>query len=415
MKRRDFVSALLLVSPSAFAGALPFTARAINKSTIIVGDNNSIQNITNTNLQLPSSKVTLDVGLASSEDNAVEKLLGVDGSPSFEYAITQQGIFAEVAPADSYLSAYFSGRKVEALVYGYYESPTFSVMPPTFDVRILNNSDRSVTVKEIALEVKTSRTEHKPIVIFISAANEFGKLRLINEGNNKIDEIAFEFDLYLSSDKLGSASPISSGHRIELKNISDVATLDFRQLLGNSGVDVTFLGKEFEKENPAYPRDKPKKFKAALGPFVYSEKSEEGKRFSINDTIDSWRDLQFQAYVSGRFKAISLYKGEQYTSKGEFGGAIPLTPPEGLGAGLETLEAFQVRLKSIGNDYLVRMPVSSYLKPFEAERFLFRVHSNQTSRHEFTVRVQLNDDEFLSSKPFKLFLFTPRSSVANSG
>lgn len=415
MKRRAFLSLSALLLPEVWAQSVKISARAIDKSTIIVGNNNSIETTHQLDLQLPSAGITIDLGLAPWDDPDVQELLGWDQSPDFEYSISQDSNGYRIVPSGKYFTSYFSNRRVEALQYGFYYAPTFHVVPPTLDLRILNNSNRTITIKKLSLDVGESQTENRPIPVMISASDEFARLLVVNEGNHRVDKLVIRCNVYPTREDAERDDGEELNYSFESSNVSEVFRIDFREILAANGVDVKFLEHTFDTEPQIYPDQDRRKFRAALGVYMFTGVDySSGRRLSIDEDDQDWSRVQFEAHVAGRLEATSIIDAQSHSTSFPFLAPIPLTAPSGLGAGLPALEAFQVELPSDRRKYQVQMPVSSYLKPFEVERLLFRVYSELSSWHRFTLRAELDDGLSLATKRVELFILNPRSTRLNA-
>jgi len=61
--------------------------------------------------------------------------------------------------------------------------------------------------------------------------------------------------------------------------------------------------------------------------------------------------------------------------------------------------------KSSGKDYPINIDMSTYIKPFEAERYLFLLDAPETSSHVFFPSILLSDGREISSKSKQISLF----------
>jgi hypothetical protein len=79
-----------------------------------------------------------------------------------------------------------------------------------------------------------------------------------------------------------------------------------------------------------------------------------------------------------------------------------------VGAPIPPTFQYNAELRLSGQDYVVDVPISHYLKPGEVDRFNIRVGVLQSSRHTFRLRLSYNNDQSVLSEPIQLDVLLPQ-------
>lgn len=407
MIRRTAFLFIYFLSSSIISAESDVSINTVNNSNIIIGDNN-IQNIHYT-----MKDNGVDAHLDVTEDKIIHKMeLFPDGNTGCSfYKKTEQYIFPDlrgcVSDNEDYLYNYIVYSKAFSFNSAYLPW-SFNIKSPIFDLRIINNKDKSISIKKLRINVEKSRAYREPIVfLWHNDLTQMG-LTLNNEGNTSITEIETNYSF---SNKMGYKDSkykyykkftYTENDSIN-KKTTDYTVLDFSESLKLEGIDVDFLKSE-----------------AVSDLYIGNvEHESEILRQNILNALGNYTDgypndsrisrTEFYAFIYGTMKIKGLYQDTPVEKNIDFEGKIALTIPMHAYGDLFVGQAYDVQLKNNGDNYNIDLETSKYIKPFEAEKFLLRIVSIESGFHSFSIDVIFSDDSFARSNKITFFNWSPRS------
>jgi hypothetical protein len=312
------------------------------------------------------------------------------------YSVEATGQQITIRPQMPYLSIFANGGPIEGMSYNH--SP-FVFGLPNLDIKIVNNSNKTIFFTRALFEMDDSRLDNSPILILRSIYEShftienvgwgevrnglirFNVLPFTEEAQARRDQLALSEGPYNNEIKLDDFLPFPGGAEVDVsKAISDAgANLKRLDELRKGTHETTLAKDEYENE-----------WKKALGPFLNRAALVYGKIIITADssaqTIET-REIKFSTTVF-----------------------LPKPDGPNIRPSPHVLPSYQydVALEINKRNYTAQVPLSHVLKPGEADRFNIRVSAQKSSFHKFRVKLVHNGGEIVSP-PIDLQVFIPTS------
>jgi hypothetical protein len=283
-----------------------------------------------------------------------------------------------IEPHDYYLDAIRSGGPLTSMKSSSGMWPGFAW--PALDVKVTNNTARTVFFYEAQFRVSASRTDPRPIpLVFTGHSGESAyrmDLPLDNLGWGPMDDCVFRFHLEHIND------PVPLTGEFAWPRDGDGRSDDRTPLIAamaEAGVDIS----RYESARIRYlPGGE-----CALGPFTNGVVASGILEYTQTEP-DGTRTRQHHAV-----RALI-----------EFGDPLELSHAPAS-------RAYQVKLRPDGQDYSVLVPISQTLAAGAADRFLFVLAAERASLHDFTLTLGYNDAEQLDCGHITVELFISKNDV----
>ena len=313
-----------------------------------------------------------------------------------------------VAPVFPYRDLLRRGGPVPALSFAWIP---FAVPLPALDLRVVNNTSKTVFIDAAVFEVAESRPDREPIPV-IEADEKLscaGYFYLQNEGWGAILEPTLRFKFLRARGASDRPRRVAGpfAHEMRLPRVKDGVKVDFTAALGREGVDWAALESlqsrsrvgsgpdariEVHGANDATivlsGREYDRRRAVACGPFP------EGHVDVLGEMSYRWKEGRIANDHAFRFfSRIALY---------DHGLRGRPAPPSAT---------YSVKLDVQGRNYARRIPLSHVLQPTEADRFLINVGLDASSSYRFVIRLCLSSGETIASEPIALDAFVPRSMI----
>jgi hypothetical protein len=288
----------------------------------------------------------------------------------------------QITPRLAYLELLHAGGPIEPIAFDW--SP-FHVVPPSLDLKIVNNTSQTLFFTQAALCVAASKPNHRPVLVI----NGFGdrmQFPLLDIGFGGVRSCQLHFDLSPDEPKTDwdAALPclqdvtddMQAGRRIDLspwfaKRGVDVATVLRDNTLARYTVDAEGVPSVDEVTK-------------ALGPFKAGE-----------------------AWVWGRAELVDA-DGEalvvRFRSRLHLREPLPAAP-------VPPSATYDAALSVDRENYVVPVGISHALKPGEFDRIVIRLSAPAASLHRMHVALHYNGTETVNSAPILLRLFLTKCDV----
>jgi hypothetical protein len=145
--------------------------------------------------------VSMDVSVINSGEEPIAEFFDTTQPARVRYRVESKGDTMEIIPTCDYLAAYESGGPIVALRGGFAGNSFFDAMPPQIDLKILNETNRTVVFARLLLHVHSSEPIQKPLVVLADDPPTPNTLRLLNEGWAGIKAATLKYRI----DKVGTA------------------------------------------------------------------------------------------------------------------------------------------------------------------------------------------------------------------
>lgn len=366
------------------------------KQGIKISDKVTIKDAADILIKLLYEKVSEDEGRApiyyivdESEECASDVMLNVsayndENQPPF-YITNYEKNIIKINSNQPYVSIYNNGGPINAY---YYDMQPFNWDYPNLDIKVVNNSNKTIFFTDIVLDIKESILDPSPVLIINNSIRNTHipmKIELNNQGWGKARDLKARFRL-IPSDSTDYNFSGPYPYEIFVGDIDSYGWIYFSEAFKKEGVDVEkFLElyskrhtyENYESEKQLYLGKFKKECAVALGEFEFygDTLTEKNKLFNIKFKTIVYL-LMFEC--SAEFKDFSY----QY----------PTT-----------------KIKYDGKNYQVRVPISQVLKPQEADRFNLKIGVDKSSLHKFQLKLLYNNNMEVKSPEIELRAFIPRT------
>jgi len=301
---------------------------------------------------------------------------------------------------------------------------------PELDVRIVNNSGRTLFFSKATINVAKSALNDEPLLLLFGGYDEVFYFTIVNDGWGSVDWMKLEFNL--STDRPEQIAE-TSDYAKEFGGFTDKVRVDLYDELLNAGVsralvslskrynELDLLSKEQDNEDRGYEVEKVQGNIARqiwtlpienFGPF-----RNQGQHYA--DYKEDRVGATAGAGGAGMYAVASGKISYQWTDaartahlrKIPFWTEVLVSPPDGLGIPGPIVGEYDAMLKSVGDNYHVILPISNPVKSGDVTRFLIRIGMPRSSNHELQVRFETVDGGHVDSLPISIEGLLTKSAV----
>lgn len=274
----------------------------------------------------------------------------------------------------------------------------------TMCLDVVNNTSERLSIKELNIIVDESKPDSIPIIYICTEAAQSNSIRFVNESWFNWKGFTFSYSILKNGESF-------NGHYTQSRHIpyfdSDVII--------NLLPDMILMGYDFDglmesiKTRDLYAND-------------YNDDSDYRTCVMLNITEEDDDFCDFQ----GRFKPFGLKKGNfgEYVGvatlygsikfdnidfKVEFIAEISLSTPDGFGALSYANDEFNVKLKSLGNDYTLKYPYVTVIEPYGTEMIKLTMIADKSSLHKFHVDIKNDNGLKVKSKEVHFHHYFPKN------
>lgn len=352
------------------------------------------------------------MGINRDEDGTIELGPFYD---FFHYVDTCVDGIHSILPNGLYVGDYYLHDSITILDGGFLslgEDEYTNMHYPVLDVSLVNNSQQTILVDELLIEVEDSRVDSRPFVIVTESE---GVLTIENRGWKSWRNALFRFSLlpdgYAFDGKYKFEIPIPSSSEeivIPMYNYFVKSGIDFTKICTSS---IVTKGKE--GEIPYWESCSSLQSAAALDTLrklLYPVKIEIGNIYTWDDEDGTGTEITYiDPYLVLHGELIF---DNTYSLK--VGGTVRFLTSEGYGAPyLECSRLFDVKFKDNGEDYVIKYPVSHYLKAGDVDRIVIQMNADKTSYHTFRVRLHNVNQVDIKTEPINLLIFKYKDYITN--
>jgi predicted alpha/beta hydrolase family esterase/tetratricopeptide (TPR) repeat protein len=343
-----------------------------------------------------------------------------DPERTLRYEISQVNKQIQITPHMEYLTKLQNGSPIADLGMVLDIPPYFRWQFPNLDLRIVNNSNKTIYVTDIFIEVEKSALDPYPVLVIPGEEPNALHVRLINDGWGEVQNAVVKFNLIPKG--YPTTFNESYNHEINIGNFIDSYNLDLSDTLRGIGVDVDFIN-GFNKEEEQYKsiHTKMGSFLGNFKEFIKNKDDEDYKRLvnalGIFQNSDTQSRPPFPAVIYGEISFSGRTVEQELKSNiVKFSSEFTLLVPGGYGAAGGPSYQYAAKLDFDREKYQVRVQgngssVSQYLKPGDIDRFNIRLGVLKSSLHKFFVRLVYNDNQIILSSPISLKIFVPKSEA----
>ena len=340
------------------------------------------------------SQIGISVSVMQDEQNQWSR----SSDTKLEYSANRTEDKTLIFPSMGYLSTLCSGGPIQPI------PDYFGWDFPTLDVKVVNNSDKTLFLNEAVLTVERSQLDPTPVLIIRPDSYRSNALHFLieNEGWGIAKDVSASFHLTPINDKVSPTYLPPFPYSVSIGDIAEAVNVDLTASFAKAGVDLPGLSSlgmasrsygnmividtldqerilpknEFEEERAPF-----------LGPFEYGSAMVSGEL-----SYKPEKPSNYQGRVVVKFETI-VWLYDEYL-------VLAPAPPS---------FEYGVRLDVDGRDYVRRVNISQEIKPGESDRFGIKVGVDKSSIHTLSLQLLSNGSEDIYTEEIALSIFVPRS------
>jgi hypothetical protein len=385
-------------------------------------------NTTTTDASLLGKNVLLDISLLNYQ--GVIKQMNEDETdifkrsyPNFQYRDTIIDNIYTILPKNEYYNYYYDKHLIlspEPLEnFPYYTIATHYCY---LDVKFVNNSDVTLLLDKLLIDVSESTIDNTPY-LYVYSMKGISKLFFVNDGHDTWTGFDFEFSLLNPNQSFDGQYQFKTyipyfKDRYELDLVPYIASCGFNyeQLFKLLEIDNEQKGyrKEFideERQNFQDYRTLEICTHEIQSPFsVNWNEYAKPFHFEKGDGNSNKYDYNYW-YGSGTIhaKLIGQVSFRGHPLKMKIVTDIPITSCGGAGDWLEISNTYDILLHNNDKNYQIEYPISLSLKPNEAERIALKFTAKTSSNHKLKVSLGNINGLDIKCNPISLSIFQPRT------
>ncbi|MBV8104745.1 MAG: hypothetical protein JO223_08990 [Hyphomicrobiales bacterium] len=274
---------------------------------------------------------------------------------------------------------------------------------PTLDFKILNNSQKTLFLTEVILDIDESRPDLRPLFAIKRDIQQScaGDLLLVNEGWCDLLDINISFNLLPGEIPEPAVPEPPYRHSIDLPLLPDHAEIDVTQAFEREGVNITGLilisnGRWKDNETIVIPTAEGLDEKISLVQF------EERKKLylaAFNDHVGTLvGEIGFTAANDPNTRRKVKFHDVVYLANANRRG-LPRPPTATYGTIFETA----------ATSYQRRVQISHEIRAGETDRFTVKIAVRQSSIHNFSAKIRDIAGVELKLPLIQMGCFVPRS------
>lgn len=379
----------------------------------------------------PLSKDNVKIGVSILNDQIYDehKAFIDDSLFAYEYFWYKDSLIKNihyVFPKNKYLTSFYNNKVSLDWGHPWWEW-IMEPRNPKFDIKIVNNSDETLVIDKILIDVEKSEKDKRPFFFIFIQSETTSAIELVNDCWDEWEECDFNFSFGRDASSFNGNYKYSK--KIKYFKFSNILSfvpelrkegVKYNELLKLRWDEDYLIGKStdeinYEIEHFEFPIRGKTEFEKVNKLIPYPTKLEIGENFfpqdedftNIDDIDDSEGfDENFypcpKIYLFGELRV----KGYEHAIKVE--GFIPIAYPGG-GADLDLGLEFNAYLKDEGSNYTIEYPVSLMIKPKEAEKVDVNIGAPRSSFHLFKFRIANINGVNIESQKIKLDYFRQKN------
>lgn len=300
---------------------------------------------------------------------------------TLEYVYNRDNSAINIKPSMGYLDKFNSGEPITQISYLW---EPFNWHLPSFDFKLVNNTNDTLYVTEVLFKNITSTVDPSPVLIMPTSGCYANARHILvkNDGWGKIKNLKMRLSacpVNLKEDINHATAKLS--HELLIGDVDSEVNIDISDVLLDYGL-ISSLSDLYPPKDVLHE--------------YYSEYNKHAFDFSkvygefIYDGVNYMGEVR--TYVT-KFEAIVyLYEWN-----------LPAMPPP-------PSYYYNVKFRTDGKDYSVYKSVSQVLKPKEYDRFVVTIGLDKSSYHEFEIQVVTNLGT-ITFPNVTLLAFVPRSGI----
>lgn len=346
--------------------------------------------------------LSLSAAIAQNSSTIGVKMRHSDEFATLTFKITNEDQNSiTIRPTSKYFDKYISNKIFEI---NYCVSPGYGDTEndeyPEIDCFIVNNSNKSIVINSLDINVESSLLDYFPY-IYIGTPQDYSNcIYFLNESWTNWGQMTFKYKILIKGEEFNGQYE----KQMVVPNFNDKKIVNLLPDLIAKGYNYDAIrnaaikdGIYFESENNAY-----------LGLYRIEKKY-------FQKYKDLFKPFEIESdYGGDSYSGFARIYGEitfsNSTHKIAFVGKLSLSTEGGFGAGMYEDGKYSIKLSDNRQNYVIRYPYNTTLKPGGSERVRVKFMAPKSSNHKFYISANNNSNVAIKSKMINLYLLMPKHS-----
>lgn len=286
------------------------------------------------------------------------------------------------------------------------------------DLDIVNNTPNRLDIQELDINIESSKLDSLPYIYIVPETSKCNTISFYNASWFNWKGFTFSYSILKNGEEFDGVYKFEK----HIKYFDDFKTVDLLH-------DLMSLGYDFEKMcRIVYGDDfNLDEYTKRCNLSIINKEFGEGKNYETICYLSEEKEVfwPFDAYVYEEYKNAKTYRGVanlygriRFDINGEevlFRSKISLSDGCEYGAVSNLDDSFDVSLKTIGNDYVLRYPYTTVIEPYGAERVSIVVKAEKSSNHVFYINAKNRNELNIRSKDIRIHYMSPRNYLVDNG
>ena len=366
-------------------------------------DNQMVANLIGTDglgeIAEESIDIPVAINLIHTEDEEMKQLVDAEYEVTHE---TDKDVYIDIN--SRYYKHYMSGTRFMADKIAVFENSE-NVEYLTTNLDVVNNTNERLSIKELNIKVDESKPDTTPLIYICTTEEVSNSIYFVNESWFNWKGFTFSYSLM----KSGESFDGQYKKKRHIPYFDSYTIIDLLPDMISMGYDYEGLIKSIKTLYPHSSDDEDTD--DVSGKCVELYITEEDDNFG---------------YFQNRFKPFRLKKGnfDEYVGSATLYGSIKfddsdfkvdfiaeicLSTSGGFGALSYENDKFDVKLKSSGEDYTIRLPYTTVIEPYGTEMIKLSIKADKSSLHRFHVDIKNDNGLKIRSKDVHFHHYYPKN------
>lgn len=350
--------------------------------------------------------IPITVNLSHTKDDEMRQLADA------EYEITNEtgkNIYIDIN--SNYYKKYMSHNRFKVQQLAFFENSE-NVEYLTLNLDVVNNTNEKLSVNELNIVVSESKPDFIPIIYICTTQSYSNCIYFVNESWFNWKGFTFSYSIL----KKGESFNGEYKKHVHIPYFDNYIIVDLLPDMKEMGYDYDDLVNCIRNRNIRYNRENNTDLDVEP---ISQGANEKFLFFHIDSNDDDFCYFQekfwpfdFKKSNYGNVGSAMLYgtiKFDDIDFMVDFIADISLSTLGGFGALSYENDEFDVKLKSYGNNYMLRYPYTTVIEPYGTEMIKLSVVADKSSKHKFYIDIKNDNGLKIRSKDISFHHYYPKN------
>lgn len=286
------------------------------------------------------------------------------------------------------------------------------------DLDIVNNTTNCLDIQELDIRVETSKLDSLPYVYVVTESSKCNTISFYNASWFDWKGFTFSYSIIKKGEKFDGIYKFEK----HIEYFDNFKTVDLLP-------DLMSLGYDFKKMCRIVYGDNFRldEYTKRCNISIIDREFGIGKDYETICYISEEQEVfrPFDAEVYDDYESSKTYRGVanlfgriRFDINGEevlFKSKVSLSDGCEYGAASNEDDHFDVSLKTMSNDYVLRYPYTTVIEPYGAERVSLVVKAEKSSNHVFYIDAKNENELNIRSKDIRIHYMSPKNYLVDNG